>query len=389
MEHNGLSKAMTPDEKRKFEKWFDKTTKQYNKDNQTTVWDPRNILALGTKYSIAFGERSNGKTFNAIVYFLLECVCKNKQLAYIRRFDSEITEPKMKSFFDPMVNLGIISKITNGEYTDVKYYRHQFFFCNYDEDGKITSKAEEPFMTCFALNIQEKYKSMAFPFYDLIIFDEFITRKPYLAQEFVEFMNLLSTIIRKRKNVKIFMLANTVNQYCPYFAEMGITNVRNMKQGTIDVYTYSNNDLKVAVEYCKNAGGSKENTAYFAFDNPKLKMITGGDWELDLYPHCPYKWRPCEEVFQFFIDFDGELFQGKIISSPQGPFVYINSKTTNIKYDSDIVFTNAASHRLNIRTSWMKPSLKFEYILRDLYIQNKFFYQDNLVGESIRNFLQS
>ena len=37
------------------------------------------------------------------------------------------------------------------------------------------------------------------------------------------FMNVLSTIIRDRENIKIFMLGNTVNKYCPYFDEMGLT----------------------------------------------------------------------------------------------------------------------------------------------------------------------
>lgn len=81
------------------------------------------------------------------------------------------------------------------------------------------------------------------------VLDEFLTRSYYLPNEFVLFMNVLSTIIRDRDNVKIFMMGNTVNQYCPYFAEMGLTHIKEMKKGDIDVYEYGESGLTVAVEY--------------------------------------------------------------------------------------------------------------------------------------------
>ena len=65
-----------------------------------------------------------------------------------------------------------------------------------------------------------------------------------------------------------------------------------MEQGSIDLYTYGTEGLTVAVEYCKAMAKSKQNNFYFAFNNPKLHMITNGAWELDIYPHCPYKYKP-------------------------------------------------------------------------------------------------
>ncbi|MFV3037454.1 phage DNA encapsidation protein, partial [Klebsiella pneumoniae] len=95
-------------------------------------------------------------------------------------------------------------------------------------------------------------KSTSFPDIDLIIFDEFLTNRLYLNDEFILFMNTVSTIVRRREDVKIYMLGNTVNKYCPYFAEMGLEHIPKMTQGTIDVYAYGNSDLTVAVEYCKS-----------------------------------------------------------------------------------------------------------------------------------------
>ncbi|MBQ2401993.1 MAG: phage DNA encapsidation protein, partial [Lachnospiraceae bacterium] len=40
-----------------------------------------------------------------------------------------------------------------------------------------------------------------------IVFDEFMTRSGYLNNEFVRFMNLLSTLIRDRENAVVYMLA--------------------------------------------------------------------------------------------------------------------------------------------------------------------------------------
>src|SRR5699024_11620877 len=71
---------------------------------------------------------------------------------------------------------------------------------------------------------------------------------PILVNELVLFMNTVSTIVRRRTDVKIFMLGNTVNKYNPYFKEMGLNHANQMEQGTIDIYKYGKSPLTVAVE---------------------------------------------------------------------------------------------------------------------------------------------
>ena len=66
-----------------------------------------------------------------------------------------------------------------------------------------------------------------------------------------------------------------------------MNHVQKMEQGSVDVLHYGNSPLTVAVEYCSSLNVSKDSDIYFAFDNPKLKMITSGAWELDIYPHLP------------------------------------------------------------------------------------------------------
>ena len=88
----------------------------------------------------------------------------------------------------------------------------------------VDLETQEETVMAYALSISEveHMKSSSYENVTSVIFDEFLTRRVYLVHEFVSFMNVLSTIIRKRENVQIFMLGNTVNRYCPYFSEMGL-----------------------------------------------------------------------------------------------------------------------------------------------------------------------
>ena len=69
------------------------------------------------------------------------------------------------------------------------------------------------------------------------------------------------------------MCGNTVSQYCPYFADMGINRVKQMKKGTIDIYRYGDSGLEIAVEYADfpeaNKSGKirKKSDVYFAFND--------------------------------------------------------------------------------------------------------------------------
>src|SRR5690606_4040116 len=109
------------------------------------------------------------------------------------------------------------------------------------------------------LSDTEHNKSISYPRVEIIFFDEFITKHLYLNDEFILFMNTISTIVRQRTNVTIYMCGNTVDKYCPYFKEMGLNHVHKMEQGTIDVYRYGNSKLTVAVEYCASTKRKKKN----------------------------------------------------------------------------------------------------------------------------------
>lgn len=348
------------------------------------------ILKNEAIYYVIFGERTNGKSFAVLEKGVKDYYDGKGTLAIIRRWAEDITGARGSSTFSNLVEKGVIEKITHGKWNNVYYYARKWYLCTYDvETGKRISDSE-PFAYGFALTDVEHDKSASFPTVVNILFDEFLSRKMYLPDEFVIFMNVLSTIIRERDNVTIFMLGNTVNKYCPYFAEMGLKHAKTMKPGAIDIYKYGNSKLTVAVERTSPSKQGKKSDKYFAFDNPKLEMITGGAWEMAIYPHCPYKYKPSEVMMRFYIMWDTEVMQCNVVLLSNGEsFIFIHEKTTPIKDDlQEIVFTPVGDKRINYFPDILHPTFKRGVILRDYFIRNKVFYANNECGEVIRNYLK-
>ena len=350
-----------------------------------------NILLQEADYNVIYGERSNGKTTAVLRYALEDHINSNytNQLGIVRRWEEDFKGKNGQQMYSGIVNLGWVKDLTKGKYNSVYYYSQRWYLCMYNEEGEKVSQAENPFALGFAITSEEHYKSTSYPDIKTILFDEFITRKMYLPEEFVKFQNLLSTIIRLRTDVKIFMCGNTINKFCPYFAEMGLTGIKKQQKGTIDLYTYGESDLRVAVEYSDFPSKKKASNKYFAFNNPKLQMITNGGWEIDIYPHLPHKYAPKDVIYKFYILFDGEMLQGNIISIEDKVFIYMHRKTTPIKKDNEyLVYQQSPDYRRNYRISILKPYSKIDRKILELIQRNKIFYQDNEIGEIMSNYLK-
>lgn len=341
------------------------------------------------QYYVVFGERSNGKTYSALSY-ATDRYCKNgEQFAYIRRYGEDIRRKNLSNLFSGHVENGYITKATNGEFSSVDYTASKFYLEKENEHG-AKERADEPFGFAFDLNSMEHVKSISFPRVTTIIFDEFMSRSGYLPNEWILFTNLLSTILRHRANVKIIMLGNTVNKFCPYFQEMGLTHIKEQEQGKVDVYHYSDTELEVVCEYTGSSKkrGGKDSDVYFAFDNPELKMITSGDWEIAIYPHLNVKILPKEIASFFFIDFNGEMLQGEVVAKDTGPFIFLHRKTTPIKNeDDDIVYSTTPNEKWNYRMCLTNHNDRLSLFIRKCIKENRIFYSTNEVGEIFRNYI--
>jgi len=359
------------------------------------------ILKKNTQYKVIFGKRSNGKTYAVLERAIKRYFKDGCELAYIRRNDVDMKGKNATTLFNNHVENGLIEKYSKGVWTDVFYSGRRWYFCRWEEDDKghrQMIKDEKPFCYGFVLSGMEHDKSTSYPRVRMIVFDEFLSRGYYLPDEFILFMNCLSTIARLRTDVEIYMLGNTVNKYCPYFSEMGLKNVKTMEQGTIDVYRYGDSGLKVAVEYTSpTTGATGKGNVLFAFNNPKLQMITHGDWEIDIYPHLPYRYKSEDIIYTYFVEFDGEKLQCEIIRGGEDEdgkrvdamITYIHQKTSEWKHpDKDVIFSPEISPLRNRYTRITNPIDRRTQKILECFKRDKVFYQNNEVGEIMNNYLK-
>lgn len=349
----------------------------------------RNIRKENAVYNLIIGERSNGKTYALLLESLRQFFKNGSHTAIVRRWKEDVIGSRASGIYQAINENGEVEKLSGGEYKGVTYFAGKFYVCNYDESGKAIYNENDLLGYTFALSDSEHNKSVSYPKVSTIVFDEFLTKGTYLVDEFVLFMNTVSTIVRQRTDVKIYMLGNTVNRYSPYFREMGLNHVTDMEQGTIDVYKYGKSSLTVAVEYTASSNQRRHNNFYFAFNNPKLDMITSGAWEVDRYPHAPIKFKPKDIKFIYFIEFNDSIFQCEIIQVKDSSFTFIHDKTTPIKEpDKDLIYTLEHNPKMNYNTNILKPINQIQDKVLWYFKTDRVYYQDNMVGESINNYLK-
>ena len=340
-------------------------------------------------YYVVYGERSNGKTYSALDYALERYAKAGEEFAYVRRYAEDIRPKNLSSLFNGHIENGVVSRLTNDKWSGISYASARFFLNHTDEKGNLW-KSDQPIGYAFDINSMEHNKSLSYPKVTTIIFDEFLSRSGYLPNEFILFTNLISTIVRHRNNVRIIMLGNTVNKSCPYFIEMGLKHVKEQLPGTVDVYHYAQSGLEVVCEYTASSAkkGGKNSDVYFAFDNPELKMITTGSWEIAIYPHLLKGHKRKDVVADFFIDFEGELLHGEIVSCDVGQYIFIHEKTTPVQdEENDIIYTDKADTRWNHMMCLTKQRDKFSTFILQCLRENKIFYSTNEVGEIVRNYV--
>jgi hypothetical protein len=356
------------------------------------------LMNTGGRYLICFGERSNGKTFQALLYGLKEYLTSGNKVAIIRRFREDFKGKRGGAYWDNLCYDGSgknhVKELTKGKYDAITYYAGKWYLAYYDNELQKYITQPEPFAYAFALTEMEHEKGNTYAV-GTIIFDEFMTRGTYLPDEFIAFTNTISTLVRSRSElngrmIRVIMCANTVSKYCPYFDEFGIgQRVRAMKQGEIAIFNYGDSGLKVAVEYCDSPNTFKPSDVFFAFENEKLKMITQGYWELDFYPHLKEKHEEKDIKCSYFIVFQENILQADIIIKHNAAYTFIHRKTTPIKYeDKDIIFTTEANHNANYFGRLTKPVTKTGKKIYYFFVNNKVFYSSNEVGEIMSHYLE-
>ena len=344
--------------------------KYYNLKKLKKFADTRGII-----YRLLIGKRSNGKTYSVLHDGLKTAIETGKKIAYIRRYKEDITKPNLETLLDPHADF--ITEITGGAWTGFDYVSRQFKLTDADGiKGRVICDA-------YSLSAWERQKGSDKGEYCLILFDEFITRDSYLGNETDIFLDVLSTILRDRGGVPVYLVANTISQHCPYFAAFGF-NIRDVKQGDIKQLT-----PHCCIEYC-NDNGKQNNASYFtAFNSKHGQMITAGEWDFREYPTLsPRSHLDFNFQLRFFVVLTDRKIAGELLTDKTGAFIYFYPFTGTIKRpDTAIIYGGAVdTNALHVPT-FDDGGTAAHIIIRDLIRAGKCFYSDNETGDGVAAFI--
>lgn len=233
----------------------------------------KRLLRYKVPYRIIIGERSNGKTYFVKKYCFDYYIKTGKKFVYIRKRKDSISRKEMKRLWADANEDYVIDEL----HDTIKYTPDSGFYYE-NENGRITIG--------YAITIEdfEAKKGVPYNDCDIIFFDEFIETRGDLPDEWRAFVNVLSTIRRKRDDIEIFLVSNTVTQNSIYFKRLGI-DIKKLKQGQIS-YVKHKNGVECAIEYCRSMNivqGVKKQDKYFGFDDsPESDMILYGEWEYNI-----------------------------------------------------------------------------------------------------------
>lgn len=232
------------------------------------------LLRYKVPYRLIIGERSNGKTYFVKKYCYDHYRSTGRKFVYIRKRKDSISRKEMKKLWADLNEDYILDDL----HDTIKYTPDSGFYYE-SENERITIG--------YALTLEDFESKKGIPYNDcdIIFFDEFIESRGDLQDEWRSFINLVSTIRRKRDDVEIFLVANTISQNSIYFKRFGI-NIKKLKQGQIS-YVKHMDGVECAIEYCRSnnvlKGGVKKSDRYFGFDNsPESDMIMYGEWEYSI-----------------------------------------------------------------------------------------------------------
>lgn len=356
------------------------------------IWTPTHI-DMNNKYIINISERSTGKTTNWLLLGMVLNSMYGTVIQYIRDDENNLRSHSHELFkaIEEYENGRYIEDLTEGKYNAVKIHWRKAYYCRKDEDGKIIDSSEEPFLQMLAITHSDDYKSSYnAPKGDLIIYDEFLTRNSkYIPNKFLNFCDILSTIIRKRKTPVVVLLANSVDFTNDFFKELEISKeIKNIKAGeSKQIITEKGTPI-----YFENIGVKQTqikkdiNRLFFGFSNPQLSSITGGgNWSFANVPHIVNTDTDKTLDRTLYIQTDDGLLQAEFVLTEKRGIVCNIHPATRV-YDDSTILTNGEI--LDIRYRFGFGFSEKCRLLWELYKRNKCFYDTNETGAIFENYVK-
>lgn len=360
------------------------------KDDHYTI---KRIQKENADYNIIVGERGNGKTYSVQDMLIEKFLKTGEQCFILRRWMEDVKQSNAMNFWDGK-HVAKLYDRSGGRFRNIILKANRYIAVDYDDKDKPIVNEANTIGFVWDLNEAERLKGQSFPFVTNIVFEEFISlsQQGYLPDEVTFFLNVLSTIIRDRTDVKIWMLGNTVNPYNPYFKHFGIKGLE-LKQGEIWTKIDTVTGCKLAVEHCaqRRKGSLKDTSAkYFAFGSAdgSTDMILTGQWQLPDYPTMKY--RPAFSIRRMMIIFDDHLMSFHLMTDDRGrSYIYVKTEDVRMHIPENVtVLDLIPSMKRNHFTAFQNlPSNDENRLISSLISNKKIWFDSRLTGAYFYNFL--
>lgn len=358
-----------------------------NDENGNNLYQPQPIDAV---WNVYLSDRSNGKTTDWVIIGLI-CYWNFKKLPHIVRSRSKmISEANVKDLIKVILDMGYITKITDGAYNSILYKKNHraFYLCNVDDTGVLLDCDNNMCLKVVSVEQAEFLKSgYNAPNGDIVIYDEFINSYN-MPNEFISFCDLLSTIFRKRMNCYIIMLANTINRQSFFFDELECRDwINNAEQG--DKKTYCNNGTYVHVEILGvrlTEQRKKYNNRYFGFKNSRLNSITGAGWSMTNAQHLTFT--PKEIILKnVFVLFQGSFYKLEVIKTPHNNIAVFCHKSNEPSKNDAYIYTCEGEY-IDPHYIYRRGNTPFDkYIWETLWKLNRWYYASNSEASAINAYI--
>lgn len=255
------------------------------------------LYTLNADVYIVFGERSAGKTYSVFKGLFDDYNATGAQFVYMRTREDYLIRGRA---WGAVANIKpYVEKTLWKEEANLNYYSGIY---RKQELGRNNKWVYSPCGYSTSIASWMKYKGNGYDSVKTIFLDEFIedvdttTIIPLSRNEFLKgYSQQLSTIVRRRKDVKIVACANSINPKSPLFDYYNI-DARKLEQGKVYIFNRKLDDdnLKICVLYTeppKHAHVSKHLAVY---ESQTTDMTITGAWQENIYPdvykQLPWRW---------------------------------------------------------------------------------------------------
>lgn len=246
------------------------------------------LYQLSCDVYIIFGERTGGKTYSVFKGMLDEYAQTGAEFCYMRTREDYIRGTKgLRAIAN---NKKYCEEILWKSEASLTYRAGEYYKC---EIGRNNQNIYTAIGHAMSIGGWTKYKSNGYDNVKTIFFDEFIedpetkTIRILSHDEFIKgYMQNLSTIIRRRKDVKIVCCANSLDANSPLFDYYGI-NTRKLQQGRIYIFNRkigTTDTMKICCLYTLPPERVNVEKHIAVFENETSAMTILGSWQEVVYP---------------------------------------------------------------------------------------------------------